>query len=841
MLTDQEFLLWFREQNLPYRTRLVIDQIRASEPSRRVRGSAGNVCGRYPSRKMGRVIQFESHRNELAIILEYEHNKAIYEFWDQPPPIKLNYPSKNGRRLGVLHTPDFFVIHTNGAGWEECKPESELQRLTDHNPHRYLCGEDGRWHCPPAEQYAAIFGLTYRVRSSAEINWIYQRNILFLEDYLRGGLTPIDQAKRSSIRALVAEHAGITLAELIENAPGTPDDIYALIAADELFVDTSAAPLAEPEWVHVFCDEQTAQAAQGHQPTMQDLIRDISTSGNEIARARLTQASPAELEQAIHRYQVIAPYLRGEPFQHDSATAERTCFRWLAKYREAEASCGAGLIGLIPYHHDSGNRSPRLPEEIRLLMQEFIEQHYETLKQKNISSVYGAFVRACEARSLSPPSYTTFCTQIKKRPRAEQIKKRQGTRAAMQHQPFYLELTLTTPRHGDRPFEICHIDHTELDVELVCSHTGRNLGRPWATFMSDAFSRRVLAVFLTYDPPSYRSCMMVLRECVARHGRFPQSIVIDGGREFESVYFDLLLARYECTKKKRPPAQPRFGSTCERLFGVANTQFIHNLAGNTQLTKNPRQMTKAVSPKRHAVWTLAALYERLCEWAYEVHDTIDHPALGQSPREAFTLELLKGGERPYRLVSNDEEFWLWTLPTTKKGQARVVPGKGVKINHVFYWSSSFRDPTIEQTQVPVRYDPYDAGTAYAYVGKRWVRCISEHYSVLHGRSERELMIASAELRRRDQLHARQFSVTAKKLADFLASVEAEEILRTQRMQDREARKVLTMIGSNPTRRSSDGPMQDDDTYDATGRREQLPAKSSMFTLEPDQLEVYEEY
>jgi hypothetical protein len=83
MLTDQEFLLWFRGQNLPYRARLVIDQIRASEPSRRVRGSAGNVCGRYPSRKMGRVIQFESHRNELAIILEYEHNKAIYELCGQ--------------------------------------------------------------------------------------------------------------------------------------------------------------------------------------------------------------------------------------------------------------------------------------------------------------------------------------------------------------------------------------------------------------------------------------------------------------------------------------------------------------------------------------------------------------------------------------------------------------------------------------------------------------------------------------------------------------------------------------------------------------------------------------
>jgi putative transposase len=839
MLNDREFLLWFREQNLPHRARLVIDQIRTSEPSRRVHGSAGNVCGRYPSRKMGRTIQFESHRNELAIILEYEHDKAIYEFWDQPPAIKLNYPSKSGRRLGVLHTPDFFVIHANGAGWEECKPENELQRLTDHSPHRYVRGEDSRWHCPPAEQCAAIFGLTYRVRSSAEINWIYQRNMLFLEDYLRSDLAPVDQGKRTSVCALVAEQPGLTLAELIESVPGTTDDIYALIAADQLFVDTSAAPLAEPKRVRVFCDEQAAQAAQGHQPMMQGLLKKISTSGNEIARARLAQASPAELELAIHRYQIIAPYLRGDPF-HRPAIAERTCFRWLAKYREAEASCGAGLIGLIPRLHESGNRSPRLPEQTRLLMQEYIEQHYETLKQKNIRSVYGAFARECEARSLSPPSYATFCTQVKRRPSAEQVKKRRGVRAAMQHQSSYLELTLTTPRHGDRSFEICHIDHTELDIELVCSHTGRNLGRPWVTFMSDAFSRRVLAVFLTYDPPSYRSCMMVIRECVGRHGRFPQSIVIDGGREFDSVYFDLLLARYECIKKKRPPAQPRFGSICERLFGVANTQFIHNLAGNTQLTKNPRQVTKAVDPKRQAVWTLAALYERLCEWAYEVYDTIDHPALGQSPREAFTTALLKGGERHHRMVTYDEEFWLWTLPTTAKGQARVIPGKGVKINRIFYWSSSFRDPAVEKAYVPIRYDPYDAGTAYAYVGKRWVKCISEHYSSLHGRSERELMIASTELRKRAKQHARQFSMTAKKLADFLASVEAEEILRGQRMQDREARNVLGLIGSNSIRSFSDS-QRTDEALDATQRRELSPTKPSLITLDPDQIEVYEEY
>src|SRR5207247_1926116 len=83
-----------------------------------------------------------------------------------------------------------------------------------------------------------------------------------------------------------------------------------------------------------------------------------------------------------------------------------------------------------------------------------------------------------------------------------------------------------------------------LDVELVCSRTGRPLGRPWATFLTDAFSRRLLAFALGFDPPSYRACMLVLRGCVRRHQRLPQTVVVDGGAEFESVYFETLLARY---------------------------------------------------------------------------------------------------------------------------------------------------------------------------------------------------------------------------------------------------------------------------------------------------------
>ena len=136
MLSDFEFALWCGSNQISAVARTVIERIRKSNPARRVRSAAGNVSGRYPSRKMGRTIQFESHRGELAAILIYEHAPDVLEYWDQPPTIKLNYRDPSGKPLGVLHTADFFVIRQGEAGWEECKTEAELQRLTEHNAQR---------------------------------------------------------------------------------------------------------------------------------------------------------------------------------------------------------------------------------------------------------------------------------------------------------------------------------------------------------------------------------------------------------------------------------------------------------------------------------------------------------------------------------------------------------------------------------------------------------------------------------------------------------------------------------------------------------------------------------
>ncbi|HEU5376488.1 MAG TPA: DDE-type integrase/transposase/recombinase [Ktedonobacteraceae bacterium] len=429
------------------------------------------------------------------------------------------------------------------------------------------------------------------------------------------------------------------------------------------------------------------------------------------------------------------------------------------------------------------------------VIDKFIKEVYEHHKQKTKREVYGEFENYCKDNGIpTPPSYKTFVALVLKRPRHEQIKKRAGSRAAHGYEPPVWELTWNLPLYGDHPWEVVHIDHTQLDVELVDSKTGKNLGRPWSSFMTDAYSRRLLAVYLTFDNPSYKSCMMVIRECVRRYGRVPQSIIVDWGKEFESIDFEALLARYDCTKVSRPTGKPRFAQVIERLFNTANTTFVHNLAGNTQATKKARQMTASVNPRKHAVWTLETLYARLREWAYEVYDTNEHAGIGQTPREAFTKGLLQSGVRGHTEIPYDDAFIYDTLPSTRKGTAMLKP-QGVKIHYFFYYSRAFTDyPELLNTQIEVRYDPYDIGYAYARIDGGWKKCLSAYHARFEGRSEKELQLISEQLRKQKSRHGQQFAVTAAKLAAFVTSLEEEEELLLQRRRDAEAKAVIASIG-----------------------------------------------
>ncbi|MBW4509313.1 MAG: heteromeric transposase endonuclease subunit TnsA [Scytonematopsis contorta HA4267-MV1] len=245
MLSTSEFEAWCLQLNLNKDTQQIISHIRSSQPSRSVQGARSNVCGTYPSQKMGVTIQFESHRGELGHIIDFlEHGREVLEYYDQPTPIELIYKSKNGNNVRCNHTPDFFVITTNGAFWSEFKTKEELIKQSQKKPGRYIQSDSAHWRCPPGENYAQRYGLGYHVCSDADINPIRLRNWIWLEPYFQTKNLLVNSQNKSLIIQIIKANPGITVAELLNlNSDIKPDDINSLIAISEIYVNLDVAPL----------------------------------------------------------------------------------------------------------------------------------------------------------------------------------------------------------------------------------------------------------------------------------------------------------------------------------------------------------------------------------------------------------------------------------------------------------------------------------------------------------------------------------------------------------------------------------------------------------------------
>jgi putative transposase len=747
------------------------------------------------------TIQSESRTAEkpgIRIFYEYDHLREteveaqVLEFYDQPDAIALRYVTAAGRTVSTWHTPDFFVIRENTAGWEEWKTEDELVKLAHKQPVRYHKDETGQWRCLPGEAYAAGFGLYYRLRSNAEVNWTLFSNLEFLHEYLTRGCELVS-VNRLALLDRVRNQQGITLADLLHEQ--SADEVYLLIAQRQLYVDLQSERLVEPARVRVHSSRAAAEAYQ-HVNATKPLYMTATASASDAYSAHWVTASEQDYAVANARLRVLQALDAGmtleQAWQADDVLSVlgevkhiRTVRRWRRAFRESQLSAGSGYVGLLPCVQQRGNRERKLSDAAWELLQDFIENHYETARQPYTASVWAAYCQACEREGITPASLTTFGKAVKQRPQEVQTRKRQGKRAAYQIQKRYWYLEATTPKHGERIWHVVHLDHTLLDIQLRHTQTGQALGRPWATFAVDAYSRRLLAVMLTLDDqPSYRTCMLVLRELVSRFGRLPQTLVVDNGKEFHSTYFQALLAHYGVEVAYRPPGQPRFGDVVERLFRTANTQFIYNLTGNTQLTRQVRLMTTSHDPRQLALWTLETLYGVLREWAYEVYDQVVHFSLGQSPRQLYQDSLTQHGERAFQQLDYNT-FILQALPAPTHGHSRKVQPSGVKIEHIYYWHDLMYRPDILGTQVPVRYDPFNVGIAYAYLDKTWVRCTSEHYATFHNRTEQELQIAREEMVASYRERGRTIgTLNARLLADFLErTTSSERLLRQQQCDD----------------------------------------------------------
>jgi putative transposase len=505
-------------------------------------------------------------------------------------------------------------------------------------------------------------------------------------------------------------------------------------------------------------------------------VQGVPTDKNDLVeqwKRRLRDATEKMLIEYERRCKIMRCHLSGKPLPED--VPPRTLARYKTAFRAGEVLYNNGFWGLLPDFDSRGDRTTeRLDPTARAKMRELIENVYERNMAQGMYVVWGQLVTYCKENELRWPSFVTFIRHVKMRPKHEQMLKRMGHRVAYASRPFHYWIEQSTPRHGDRPFEIGHIDHTLLDLEFRCPITGENFGKAWATIMLDAADRRVLAVYITFDSPSRASDMMVVRECVRRHHRLPQILVVDRGSDLNSIYFQSLAAAFEITIKQRPGNQPRHGSVMERFFRTSDVQVIHNLLGNTKITKNVRQVVASHNPKNLAVWSLAPFYERFKQWAYHEYDTEKHATLKMTPREAYVRLTRYTGERTHRYITYDEEFRILTLPTTHKGYAKNQIGHGVKINGHYYRASELQEPEVEGKSLRVLFDPFDNTHAYAEVNGHFIECYRDGMDEYDGLSEFEIEVRSTEERMRNRLYSRELPQRAMNRANTMRKSEEKE-------------------------------------------------------------------
>jgi putative transposase len=851
-LSDEEFDAWCRRNHLAPETAAYIQRLRTDLPARRTHSHASNLSGRYPSVKMGWAIQFESQHVELWAIYAMERDADVLELYEQPTRIQLHYQARSGRKTSPWHIPDFFVLRRDGAGFEEWKHPALLDKLAITQPQRYQRKASGGWQCPPGEATAQALGLSYRVRTSAEFQPTYIQNLKFLQDFWTHPFQ-VEAEQEAQVLTSLEAYPGVSVAGLLEAHPHlSVDVVWALLTTQQIFTDLAATSLMNWEQVFLYRHAETVPAAHDRSQAtpqatplasrllwdgrlweaevqgatvvlrpeigatfslsyeqFQQLVNqgEITPEGlatpsplREATRALLAHAGPKALDAANRRWHAILAYQRGEAI---TVTA-RSVQNWIAAFRRAEAESGCGYLGLLDQVAHRGNRTTRVPDASKRLLEQNVTTHYATPQAKRAAAVYRLYRADCESQQIPPVSERTFYREVARLTTQEVTTARLGKRAAYASAPFFYSLDQTTPRHGERPFARAHLDHTQLDLELVSSVTGKPLAKPWATFMTDAYSRRMLAVYVSYDPPSYRSAMMAFRLCVRRFGRLPQELVVDGGPEFTSVYFESLLSQCFVTKCERPADQPHFGSVVERLFGTTTTELLNQLRGNTQASKTPRAMTRAVDPKRLAVWTLERFASRLAEFVHEVYDQMDHPALFQSPREAFEQGMRLAGSRSHRLIAYSDEFVMQTRPTTRTGTVKIHPARGIRVNGLQYWHDSMQMSQVAGQTVPVRYEPYDMGVVYAYIGGQWLECIADDFAQVHERSEREWHLVLEEWREHQRQHQqKRITLNGPLLAQFLNQLKDDEALEEQRQRDHEehAQRAALLLQTRAERKS----------------------------------------
>ncbi len=707
MLSDDEIETYFSKHKLTQPAREYINLARQS-PSRVVgRHARRNVTTAYVSKKLGLSIQTESRTAEKIYVLELEYSRSVLEYWDQPPPVTISRTFKNDSQRSGSYTPDFVILTTDGPSVIEVKTEEQLQELMCDKPRDwYRAGDDDVIYRPAQETFTAL-GLVFQVVSTAQLNQIRSTNLDLLMRS-RNELDTVTPNIRSAVERALSRESWMTL-DALQTHLETPDvtPIVQMIDRGQLhaLLDTELLSLTESACVALSASLLALrQQLRDADPHFQQ-----SQSGPSVVRVEWVPGQK-QAERLVKNLERLR-----------SGEQSRSTRRWRQKIKNAEANEAEAIHVLLPQTHRSGNRRPRLHPVCIDFVATFLAERYASptrLSPYKAYLVYKASAAAAHPH-LSPVSRPTFNKIMRAQNQRVLAQDRGGRRAAnAADEPSQVETRYLLPT---RPFEAAAVDHYHADIHcpLANGHTTFT-GRAWITVLVDTFSWCVLAVWISFQAPSRRACAMVIRRCVRQHGRLPESIVVDHGSEFESVYFSSLLVHCSVNLSERPPGHPRYGAHAERFFGLFKTQWLSHRPGNIVQYKEARSVSGTHAPQKQAIITIENLLSELTEFVSW------HNANVVGPQEAPPLELVKRGLERFPFsgckVINDERFRI--ASAVDSTDYTIDPVRGVHVGDSHFWHPALAKANVKKSTVEIRPDPEDPYRVFAKIDHAWVTCLA---------------------------------------------------------------------------------------------------------------------
>lgn len=215
--------------------------------------------------------------------------------------------------------------------------------------------------------------------------------------------------------------------------------------------------------------------------------------------------------------------------------------------------------------------------------------------------------------------------------------------------------TVTGAIKVTRLLERVEIDHTPVDLLVVCGLTRMVLGRPWLTLVIDRMSRMVLGFYISFHAPSAYSVLYALRMAILPKDDLlknidgiknpwparglPRTMAMDNGMDLHADAVEAFALEAAVELLYCGAAHPELKGAIERMMRTISHDLFHQLPGTVF---NCVDVRGGYPSEKKAAIDIDQLTRILIKWIVDVYHCTPHRGLnGATPLQVWQAEEAK--------------------------------------------------------------------------------------------------------------------------------------------------------------------------------------------------------